>query len=380
MFAVIHGSPSALKSILNGGQIDVLEWVDRTDPKLGVTPLMAITGREDEDEAIRMAKMLLDKGARADTRDTSGPGVTPLWMAAQYGKSKFVKFFLDHGAKINRQPRTNSTTQPISIAAQNGHAECVAVLAQKAIDLGQKYHLEARNKFGRTPCYEALYRGRIEMVGVLAKAGADLRCVSPPYYWIQKPHDPDTGSLIDPTHHLQNHHAVDMAVQSFATVTCVACGDSSDTIKQCGKCKLAYFCNRECQIKCWPLHRKCCAKLKKGASLFGNVDDDTPFPEPNNAPFGFLDGFTERDNHFDGPPENYDREDHPVWEYSTGKRGQREWRRYPDNIEASIESLFDMGAPKYMYSEYGLLSATRIVKKIAIDTCCMLFPYTLFML
>jgi hypothetical protein len=41
--------------------------------------------------------------------------------------------------------------------------------------------------------------------------------------------------------------------------------------------------------------------------------------------------------------------DHAVWEYDAGPRGQPDWRRYPDDIEASLENLFNCGAPKLAY-------------------------------
>lgn len=35
------------------------------------------------------------------------------------------------------------------------------------------------------------------------------------------------------------------------------------THKRCSRCKVAYYCNAECQHKHWPIHRKGCVKADK---------------------------------------------------------------------------------------------------------------------
>jgi hypothetical protein len=142
-------------------------------------------------------------------------------------------------------------------------------------------------------------------------------------------------------------YPLDMSVRSHATLSCAGCGALAPDLKQCAKCRLAFFCNRECQKQYWPLHKRCCSKLAKGRDMYGDLDG--PFPMPLSEPYGFQDGFCPSDYKHSGCPENYVREEHAVWEYDAGPRGRPDWRRYPDDIEASLESLLDLGAPKYMY-------------------------------
>jgi len=68
---------------------------------------------------------------------------------------------------------------------------------------------------------------------------------------------------------------------------------------------------------------------------------------------GFKDEWSDSSNidwTYEGHPDNYDRASHPVWEYEgAGDGGHSEWIRYPDRVEASIESIATMGSPRYMY-------------------------------
>lgn len=148
--------------------VDVDRWIDRTDPNLGVTPLMAVSFRPDDEETMEMARMLLEHGARVDTRDNSGPGCTALWTCAQNGSSRLLKVLIDQGATIDVTP-LQSQTQAINIAAQNDHAEYVAVLTQAAIDQNMNI-LDATSAEGRTPAYIGVERNYPKVVGVLAKA------------------------------------------------------------------------------------------------------------------------------------------------------------------------------------------------------------------
>jgi hypothetical protein len=65
---------------------------------------MTLSARPDQEEAVKIARVLLRHGARVDTRDTSGPGCTALWMSAQNGSAKLLKFLIDQGASIDITP------------------------------------------------------------------------------------------------------------------------------------------------------------------------------------------------------------------------------------------------------------------------------------
>ena len=38
---------------------------------------------------------------------------------------------------------------------------------------------------------------------------------------------------------------------------------AGQSIKNCGRCKTAFYCSRECQVKDWPLHKTDCRKFSK---------------------------------------------------------------------------------------------------------------------
>jgi hypothetical protein len=345
MYAVCRASAERVEFAISS-QYDELDWVNRNDTRMGVTPLIAVCGRPDDDEALMIARVLLENGADVNMRD-SGPGGFPLFQAAQEGKTALVQLFLQSGADLTMSPtRRNSTTTALWIAAQEGHAAAAAEILKAAEQKGVlKRLLEQTSSVGTTPCCVGVDRGHAQIVGVLIKAGCDLRQASPAYYCTET-------NLFDPAPAppgmmLSVQYPLDMAVRSHATLSCAHCGASTPDVKQCGKCKLAHFCNRECQTKHWPLHKRCCSKVATGRDMYG--DPAGPFPEPLSEAYGFQDPFIGCDLEYSGHPNQYRRDEHPVWEYDAGPRGRPDWQRYPDEMEASLEFLYKIGGPKYMY-------------------------------
>ena len=311
--------------------------VDQTDPESGVTPLMVCAFREDTDETLRVAQLLMRYGARIDTRDESGPGCTALIMAAQEGKPKLLDFLIQQGATIDITPN-NSSTQAISFAAQNNRPSCIAKLAEAAKSKNKRSILEAPSKFGRTPAYVGVERAFPEVVGVLTKAGADLRRACPVYFTY---HD----SFVDPFPDFPDHFALNATVRSFVSGSCTQCGAGAATTMKCSRCRMAFFCGPECQKQNWSSHKRCCKGLRRGQDLFG--DPKKGIPDPSSEPYGFQEDFTEVDHVDDA--EDHDPETHPKWEYDDGGRGTPQWKRYPARIETSVENLLCMGSPRYMY-------------------------------
>ncbi|KFW09070.1 Ankyrin repeat and SOCS box protein 3, partial [Eurypyga helias] len=75
-------------------------------------------------------KILLDEGANKECKDDFG--ITPLFVAAQYGKLESLRLLVSHGADVNSQAEDRAT--PLLIAAQEGHAECVELLLSRGAD------------------------------------------------------------------------------------------------------------------------------------------------------------------------------------------------------------------------------------------------------
>ncbi|KAJ7404832.1 hypothetical protein WISP_143235 [Willisornis vidua] len=75
-------------------------------------------------------EILLEKGASKDCRDDFG--VTPLFVAAQYGQLESLNLLVSHGADLNCQAEDRAT--PLLIAAQEGHLQCVQLLLAQGAD------------------------------------------------------------------------------------------------------------------------------------------------------------------------------------------------------------------------------------------------------
>ncbi|NXW62650.1 ASB3 protein, partial [Eurystomus gularis] len=74
--------------------------------------------------------ILLENGADKECKDDFG--ITPLFVAAQYGRLESLRLLISHGANVNCQAKDRAT--PLLIAAQEGHTECVELLLSKGAD------------------------------------------------------------------------------------------------------------------------------------------------------------------------------------------------------------------------------------------------------
>uniref|UniRef100_A0A8D0GFX7 Ankyrin repeat and SOCS box containing 3 n=1 Tax=Sphenodon punctatus TaxID=8508 RepID=A0A8D0GFX7_SPHPU len=75
-------------------------------------------------------KLLLEKGANKAFEDDFG--ITPLFIAAQYGKLESLRILISYGANVNCQAKDKAT--PLFIASQEGHHSCVELLLSKGAD------------------------------------------------------------------------------------------------------------------------------------------------------------------------------------------------------------------------------------------------------
>lgn len=65
---------------------------------------------------------------------------------------------------------------------------------------------------------------------------------------------------------LYQHSKQPYSAQQTMATTCAACGSEGgdNSLKACASCKLVKYCNRDCQIKHRPTHRKICNRAEKG--------------------------------------------------------------------------------------------------------------------
>nr|XP_013805316.1 PREDICTED: ankyrin repeat and SOCS box protein 3 isoform X2 [Apteryx mantelli mantelli] len=141
-------------------------------------------------------KILLEQGANKECEDDFG--ITPLFVAAQYGKLESLRILVSYGANINCQAKDRAT--PLLIAVQEGHAKCVELLLSEGADpnlycneeewqlpihaaaeMGHKNILELlipltdricdRGKDKVSPVYSAIYGGNKECLEMLLQQG-----------------------------------------------------------------------------------------------------------------------------------------------------------------------------------------------------------------
>ena len=173
-------------------------------------------------------------------------------------------------------------------------------------------------------------------------AGADLRRCFSVYFTLD-----GTDSTFDPEPGIQPHASMLRAAFSYTALECAKCKKYSKDVKACGRCRLAQYCCRECQVSDFYFHKKCCKRLRKGQDM---VSENGTLPKPNKEPFGFKLLFAGDDfklGKYDDEEEE-DEEERPVWEYNAGSRDHPDWKRYPVAIEESLE-MFSESGMRYMY-------------------------------
>lgn len=334
MMAVWSGPPPMTAHALQN-MVGAAEWLNRDDPVMGCTPLMACAFRDDA-AAVAIAHLLVAAGADVNVCD-EGPGVGPLFMAAQEDKPALCEFLCGTGARVDAIGRASPTT-PLGVAAQNGCWRCCGALLRAARDAGYLGAcVDMATVEGKTPCHVAVEMGHAECAAALAAAGADLRRASPRVYSTLDPADPSVRRCVDPTPLLEVHAATDAALQARARKTCAGC-DAAAALQKCARCEVAYYCGRDCQKADWTArHRAVCSKLKRGRAAFGEMR------KPARAAFGFAGAHGPEDYN---ASDAYDRATHPAWEYQDAKR---DWTRYPPRIEEACEDMCGNGAPTFMY-------------------------------
>ncbi|XP_007528009.2 ankyrin repeat and SOCS box protein 3 isoform X1 [Erinaceus europaeus] len=118
---------------VENGQIDVLRLllrhganVNGSHSMCGWNSLHQATFQENAE----IIRLLLKKGANKECQDDFG--ITPLFVAAQYGNLESLRVLISSGANVNCQALDKAT--PLFIAAQEGHTACVELLLSNGAD------------------------------------------------------------------------------------------------------------------------------------------------------------------------------------------------------------------------------------------------------
>ena len=110
------------------------------------------------------ARLLLDKGAKADAIAANATLVMPLHSAASARNFEAARLLLEHGAPINA--RQQGGWGPIHAAAQNGDREMVDLFLKHGADS------EIANDAGKTPAMVARDKGHTQIADLLEKQSA----------------------------------------------------------------------------------------------------------------------------------------------------------------------------------------------------------------
>ncbi|XP_070803763.1 ankyrin repeat and SOCS box protein 3 [Pituophis catenifer annectens] len=104
-------------------------------------------------------KLLLDEGANKESVDDFG--ITPLFIAAQYGKLECLRILISYGANINCQAKDQAT--PLFIAAQEGNDKCVELLLAE----GANPNLYCNEEEWQLPIHAAAQMGHSNILRML---------------------------------------------------------------------------------------------------------------------------------------------------------------------------------------------------------------------
>ncbi|CAK6435081.1 unnamed protein product [Pipistrellus nathusii] len=110
-------------------------------------------------ENTEIIKLLLKRGASKECQDDFG--ITPLFVAAQYGKLESLSILISSGANVNCQALDKAT--PLFIAAQEGHTECVELLLSSGADP----NLYCNEDNWQLPIHAAAQMGHAEILALL---------------------------------------------------------------------------------------------------------------------------------------------------------------------------------------------------------------------
>ncbi|XP_063774725.1 ankyrin repeat and SOCS box protein 3 [Pseudophryne corroboree] len=109
-------------------------------------------------ERTDLIQLLLENGVDKECKDDFG--ITPLFIAAQYGKYESLSL-LSRGADVNCQAKDKAT--PLFIAAQEGHDKCAELLLSQGADP----NLYCNDDGWQLPIHAAAQMGRSKVLGML---------------------------------------------------------------------------------------------------------------------------------------------------------------------------------------------------------------------
>ncbi|SHG36530.1 ankyrin repeat domain-containing protein [Cognatishimia maritima] len=134
-----------------------------------------LAARKGDAEALRQ---LLDAGVPIDqpsTKNTSQPGVTALYVAAQFGRIEAVNLLLEAGADpVIRPVGEDADGTPLHMAVRRGSTEIVKMFLDQGVDPN------IYDRWQATPLHQARLRKNDDLANLLIAHGAETDWRAPP--------------------------------------------------------------------------------------------------------------------------------------------------------------------------------------------------------
>ena len=120
-------------------------------------------------------RALLDQGASASGHADATSGATALHECLLHGMSKMARLLLEHGASASARDRRGNT--PLHACAAASVTAGAAAVAEVLLGEGHKVDAGAANDAGVTPLHLAAHHGKLNLVRLLVKHGAELNAL-----------------------------------------------------------------------------------------------------------------------------------------------------------------------------------------------------------
>ena len=163
--ATIAGYSDIVESLLEHKDIDI-----NSQNSLGSTALMfAVTakgGREETADNLRIATILMEKGADSSIKDREGGG-TAILRAVDAEDMAMVQLLLYYNANVGIHDDLNRGLLHSAALNTNGDTGIVKLLLEKGLDV------DAQDQNGKTPLHDAGRIGNYKVAKVLLDSGAD---------------------------------------------------------------------------------------------------------------------------------------------------------------------------------------------------------------
>jgi tetratricopeptide (TPR) repeat protein len=117
----------------------------------------------------------------------------------------------------------------------------------------------SRNRMGATPLFTAIMSQEFEATKLLLDAGSDPKAVDYEGASLQQIAAVASPKIVAMLHEKMNLNQENKDIAPGGNCNNPTCGKPGAT-RRCGECRLAIYCNRDCQKQAWKQHKKVCGK------------------------------------------------------------------------------------------------------------------------